>query len=186
MSTEKSAEARATRCSKCNGIGRHVRVRHFDIEDADVWECQSPLCVNFGLLWHTSREKDEAGKRRIAELKAMKTDTPTPRTDERARSADRFGDDDVVRADFARTLERELTAATKDRDRFKGHFKATAKQALHDNKAAAQLIASHALKRQMAERERDQWREVAEGLAFWFGPRHEALAAFEKLKSTTL
>jgi hypothetical protein len=46
-------------CPKCNGVGRHVRVRYFEDEDADVWECQSPLCTSFGLLWHTSRPKSQ-------------------------------------------------------------------------------------------------------------------------------
>lgn len=62
------ATGSALRCPKCNGVGYHVRIRNFDTEDADVWECQSPLCVNFGLLWHTPREKDECGKLRCALL----------------------------------------------------------------------------------------------------------------------
>ncbi len=43
--------------------------------------------------------------------------TPTPETDSQAKSADRCGDDDVVRVGFARKLERErdaLRAALKD------------------------------------------------------------------------
>lgn len=49
------APCSAVRCPKCNGVGRYVRTRYFDTEEADVWECQSPLCVWHGLLWHTSR-----------------------------------------------------------------------------------------------------------------------------------
>ena len=56
------------RCPKCNGVGYHVRVRNFDTEDADVWECQSPLCTAFGLLWHTPRPKDALGEMRCALL----------------------------------------------------------------------------------------------------------------------
>lgn len=37
----------------------------------------------------------------------------TPRTDERAKCADRYGDSDVVVVSFARQLERELNAAQK-------------------------------------------------------------------------
>lgn len=51
------AEGSASRCPKCNGVGLHIRVRYFDTEDADVWECQSPLCTSYGLLWHTPRPK---------------------------------------------------------------------------------------------------------------------------------
>lgn len=53
-------------CSECGIQGRHVRVRNFDTEDADVWECDNPRCKNFGFLWHTPREKDELGKMRCA------------------------------------------------------------------------------------------------------------------------
>lgn len=49
------AHGSAARCPKCNGVGYHVRTRYFDSEAADVWECQSPLCTSFGLLWHVSR-----------------------------------------------------------------------------------------------------------------------------------
>lgn len=58
----------AARCPKCNGVGYHVRVRNFDTEDADVWECQSPLCTAYGLLWHTPRPKDALGEMRCALL----------------------------------------------------------------------------------------------------------------------
>lgn len=49
------APGSAARCPKCNGAGYYVRTRYFDGEAADVWECQSPLCKSFGLLWHVSR-----------------------------------------------------------------------------------------------------------------------------------
>lgn len=68
------APGSAARCPKCNGVGYHVRVRHFDTEDADVWECQSPLCTSFGLYWHTPREKDECGKLRCALLALVKAE----------------------------------------------------------------------------------------------------------------
>lgn len=51
------APGSAARCPKCNGVGYYVRTRYFDTEEADVWECQSPLCVWHGLLWHTSRPR---------------------------------------------------------------------------------------------------------------------------------
>jgi NTP pyrophosphatase (non-canonical NTP hydrolase) len=57
----------AARCPRCNGVGYHVRVRNFDATDADEWECQSPLCPNYGHLWQTPREReDECGKLRCA------------------------------------------------------------------------------------------------------------------------
>lgn len=68
------APGSAARCPKCNGVGYHVRVRHFDDEDADVWECQSPLCTAFGLYWHTPREKDECGKLRCALIALVKAE----------------------------------------------------------------------------------------------------------------
>lgn len=68
------ASGSAARCPKCNGVGYHVRVRHFDDEDADVWECQSPLCTAFGLYWHTPREKDECGKLRCALIALVKAE----------------------------------------------------------------------------------------------------------------
>ena len=49
------ASGSAARCPKCSGVGYFVRTRYFDTEAADVWECQSPLCSIFGLLWHVSR-----------------------------------------------------------------------------------------------------------------------------------
>ena len=45
----------AERCPKCNSAGRYIRTRYFESEAADVWECQSPQCKIFGLLWHVSR-----------------------------------------------------------------------------------------------------------------------------------
>lgn len=54
------APGSAARCPKCNGVGYYVRTRYFDGEAADVWECQSPQCTSFGLLWHVSRPYSDA------------------------------------------------------------------------------------------------------------------------------
>ena len=63
------APGSAARCPKCNGAGYYVRTRYFDGEAADVWECQSPLCKSFGLLWHVSRPySDEENMARATQM----------------------------------------------------------------------------------------------------------------------
>lgn len=91
MSEANCAEATgsAARCPKCNGVGYHVRVRYFDTEDADVWECQSPLCTAYGLLWHTPRPKDALGEMRCALLALVEAEKA---------SRDRFGCHAIERA----------------------------------------------------------------------------------------
>lgn len=58
----------AAPCPKCGRPGIFVRVRNFDTEDAAVWECDNPRCLNFHLLWHTPRKKSELGEMRCALL----------------------------------------------------------------------------------------------------------------------
>lgn len=58
-------------CLDCGLPGRHVRVRNFVDEDADVWECENPRCVNFNRLWHTPRPKTEIGALRCALLELV-------------------------------------------------------------------------------------------------------------------
>ena len=63
------AHGSAARCPKCNGVGYYVRTRYFAGEAADVWECQSPLCTSFGLLWHVSRPySDEENMARATQM----------------------------------------------------------------------------------------------------------------------
>ena len=60
------ALADGSACLDCGLPGRHVRVRNFVDEDADVWECENPRCVSFHRLWHTPRPKTEIGALRCA------------------------------------------------------------------------------------------------------------------------
>lgn len=47
----------AGNCRKCGGAGLYVRTRHFEDGDAHVFECQSPNCSNFHLIWHVDVPK---------------------------------------------------------------------------------------------------------------------------------
>lgn len=63
------AAGSAARCPSCNGVGYYVRTRYFEGEAADVWECQSPECTSFGLLWHVSRPySDEENMARATKM----------------------------------------------------------------------------------------------------------------------
>lgn len=64
----REATGSASACPHCGRPGFHVRVRNFDTEDADVWECDNPRCLNFHRLWHTPRKQTELGEMRCALL----------------------------------------------------------------------------------------------------------------------
>lgn len=64
----REATGSASACPHCGRPGLHVRVRNFDTEDADVWECDNPRCLNFHRLWHTPRKQTELGEMRCALL----------------------------------------------------------------------------------------------------------------------
>ena len=90
----------------------------------------------------------------------MNTPTPTPRTDAATYPADCLGKTLVTNRDLARTLERELTALTTERDQLRLDCDNETKWAAH---YLAQSIADKA-RAERAEAERNQLRAEVERL----------------------